>query len=562
MNYSKHDNHKPIRRCTRLRNFLLAFLSAIVTPAAVSQTYNSAHALYQKGNFNDAEIALKKSLGNKPAKSEQAKIYKLMGICQFMLNNKSAAATSFKQALALQANLQIASSEVLDEAVIAFFNSQKRSNLAAAMPASRLVNRQNTAATPSTNKPKSLPQPLAGTKVMKSTFLKVLSNVTNASVSIDGILAGQANNLINTDPGQIEIEVSAASFASKTVKVNIIKNRENTITVNLEKPKIKSQPKPVATAVAGAPLTQHPGVAASPASDPIAEFAMDAATGGASAYTSPSAAAPNYQPPTMYYAAPPAYSPPPMPGIDATMGQSGYDDGLPPDPAEPATSSQGSRRAPSAPRKRFLFTIAPFGGGQFQNRDYIMGSALAAGELFAFANYLILTKKADAKVREANNHIAAKGGVSNFNDDDKQYIKKSDAWVKSTRKQADLQLKIFFALWGAGVIDAFTNDPPPETKSKTPKRRRFQPLMTATRANSSLLTSADAAAIDQERKLTQKATWTLGISPFIVASLPEENFALDTRAAVQAALLSGHSPSDPVSPAKDLGIHLKLNWQF
>lgn len=597
------------------RLWLCVFLVLMALPAH-SQSYNTGHAMYQKGNFSGAETALKKALNSRLPKSEQARIHKLIGICQFMLGNKAAAIASFRQALSLQTNLVIAPSEVLDESVIALFNAQKRTNSRPNNTPTKLANRQTSGATTPTN---SGNQPIAGAKVVKSTFLKVLSNVPNASISIDGILAGQVNNLINTDPGQIEIEVSAAGYPSKTLKVTIIKNRENTVTVNLEKPKPKPkpQPKPAPAAVANAasgkantakrkkpgdddlfapapdaamfpeetprpsaagvpggaaaPATAaaRPGAMPPPASDPAAEFAMDAATGGAGGYAPPPAfaqpAAPAYPPSAMYYAPPPTYySPPPpppapMPG-DPGMGQGGYEGGLPPDPAGSAQPTQTNRRGASTPRKRFLITIAPFGGGQFQNRDYIMGSALAAAELYSVYKYLSLTRQADTEVVQTNNYIVAQGGRNNLDDAQKQYVNKMTARVNSTRKQADLYLKIFLGLWGAGVIDAFTNDPPPVTKKKPPKRRRFQPLMTVNDNTSSTITGAEAAAIDRERR--PAATWSLGLTPFLGPTFTAVNVAYSPPTPESVSLFSDPTPVSDTEMPREYSIGVKWNWTF
>lgn len=196
---------------------------------AAASTYATGNAKYQKGDFRGAETALKAALRKPLGRAEKAKTLKLLGICQYMLGDKNGAASSFKQALAAVPTLSVAASEVLDESVIGFFNAQKTAPKSAAAP--RPV----------------APGPAAGIasgKPLKQTFLKVLSNVTTAQVSIDGIIAGGVNSLINTDPGTVQIEVTATGYIPRKINVNVAKNRENAITVNLDKPKPKPKPQP------------------------------------------------------------------------------------------------------------------------------------------------------------------------------------------------------------------------------------------------------------------------------------------------------------------------------
>jgi hypothetical protein len=252
----------------------------VFPPAAVAQSFAVGNAKYQRGDFKGAEQSLIQALGARPSPAESAKILKVLGISQYMLGNLNGAAASFTKALSISPSLRVSGGEVLDESVIAFFEKQ-RANLASTgkreTPPRRAQAPRNTKKTPATQSASSKqPTPSRsvasrdgnGSTQTKKTVLKVLSNVAGAQISIDGILAGRPGELINTEPGVVPVEVKATGYITKSVSVNITKDRENTITVNLDKipppkPKAKPKPKQAPIAVAAAkPTGQSPGNAA------------------------------------------------------------------------------------------------------------------------------------------------------------------------------------------------------------------------------------------------------------------------------------------------------------
>ena len=300
---SRHCNNRlsfketlPLRRpeARSLRALVAVILSVALAlpPTALAQSYAVGFAKYQKGDFRGAEAAFTQALTKSKAAKDQAKTLKFLGISQFMQGNQNGAASSFARALNVQPNLRIENGEVLDEGVIPFFEKQRTSvastnkspssrNGKRAAPARETQAGSPTAAQPKpaamAKAPAAKESPLS--RPAKQTTLKVQCNVSGAQVSIDGILAGRPGEIFNTDPGTVPLEIAAPGYLTKKLKVTITKDRENAITINLEKipppppPKPKTPP-PVAVAVkaptrvpstAAVSQAGKPGVARPPA---------------------------------------------------------------------------------------------------------------------------------------------------------------------------------------------------------------------------------------------------------------------------------------------------------
>lgn len=69
----------------------------------------------------------------------------------------------------------------------------------------------------------------------KRSLLVILSNVKNANIEIDGILAGKVNNRAEITPGTHIISVNAKGYESARIKVNIKRRVEAKYLVNLKK---------------------------------------------------------------------------------------------------------------------------------------------------------------------------------------------------------------------------------------------------------------------------------------------------------------------------------------
>lgn len=452
-----------------LLSFALAMPTTFVASAllvsvdAFAAPYSAGEQKYQKGDFQGAEVALKAALGKRMSKANQAQTLKLLGICQFMLGNKGAAGTTFKRALAANQSLTIGQDEVLDESVIPFFNSQKgvKTDAAAAHRAApRAAPRPAPAPVPVANKATG-----AAPKALKQTFLKVQSNVASAQVSIDGIIAGSTNSLINTDPGKVQVEITSPGFISRRVNVNVVKDRENAVTVDLEKPKPKLPRKVVAkpavtgggvSTVAATPNGSGKAVAkrkkkrsgnayaptpdddlfiddaaAAPAHgtdgggggggpDLAQQFEMDAAGGGYPPPQQPGYAQqppPGYgyqAPPPVYYAPPPTYYAPPAqqpyyappPPPPAPTGEPYQDPAAqaPVDPSGGGSSEPGGGKSKGSKKDEpsTLMLAGPFGLGQFVTHRPLLGILLLGGQAAGAYFYMSQTSLADKTVQDTN----------------------------------------------------------------------------------------------------------------------------------------------------------------
>lgn len=137
-----------------------------------------------------------------------------------------------------------------------------------------------------------------------------------------------------------------------------------------------------------------------------------------------------------------------------------------------------SARASSRGRKSqgsLITNIAPLGIGQFAQGKTILGAGIAAGQAFGLFLYLERTSAADAADQDALNVIQQQEADSNtFSEDEfNNYINQNEAFVKDARQQAQTGLLIFFALYGAGVAEAFLN-PPKAAPSRMRRRARME----------------------------------------------------------------------------------------
>ena len=212
--------------------------SMLISSSALASAYSNGFDKYQQGDFAGAEKILKESLRSKLPAKEQASTLKLMGICQFMQNNKTAAAESFKSALSFDSSTHIDAGEVLDDAVLGFFNKIK-STAPSGGTASAAKGHSGTSASKSASKRTTD----SNGNPLKQTFLMINSPNKGANITIDGIIAGQVNNKINTEPGKVLVEVSLNGYKTKKLRINIIKDQDNDVSINLEKNQPKARPK-------------------------------------------------------------------------------------------------------------------------------------------------------------------------------------------------------------------------------------------------------------------------------------------------------------------------------
>lgn len=226
--------------------------------------------------------------------------------------------------------------------------------------------------------------------------------------------------------------------------------------------------------------------------------------------------APMYAPPAPMYAAPPVYQAPvyqqPVPYYQPPYQapyQAPYTPpapvaapapvGAPPPPDyyggadEPdiggdpvANSIKRQRTSKKKPKKKSgggssssggnstLIALLPFGAGQFQNKNYILGLAFAAAEGGALFLWYDSNNKANQVAAEAQQ--VANADSSQFEGGEEaqqQFIATAQSYINKMNSQAKLGLMAFGALWAAGVAEAFINMPSPKSTKKSKRKRRL-----------------------------------------------------------------------------------------
>lgn len=227
--------------CVPTSSWVIALGSFGVATTAGASAYTSGLDRYQQGDFAGAEKILRGALGTRMAPRELASTYKLLGICQFMQNNRAGATQSFKMALATDPATLISANEVLDDGVIGFFNKIRASSPKPAATAAKKA-----PASPGAMKMAARRATDSKGNLLKQTFLIINSTNKGANVFIDGIIAGQVNNRINTSPGKVLVEVAQPGFKPKKVRINITKDADNAVNINLDKIQPKAPPRPKA----------------------------------------------------------------------------------------------------------------------------------------------------------------------------------------------------------------------------------------------------------------------------------------------------------------------------
>ncbi|MCB9228694.1 MAG: PEGA domain-containing protein [Deltaproteobacteria bacterium] len=200
---------------------MMLFISCLHFQTITAQNYSVGYKEYSLGNFEKAENAFQLALNKSVSQAEKSRIYKMLGISQYMQGKRAAAEASFQQAKQLNPYVTISSSEVPDQSVISFFNRIK-----APLPQGDIDVTQKTSK--STN---------------EETTLSIYANIAGASVSVDGVRLGSPGRPLSVNPGIHKVMVSARGYESVVQTINIRENVANNLSVHLKKNIIKSEDK-------------------------------------------------------------------------------------------------------------------------------------------------------------------------------------------------------------------------------------------------------------------------------------------------------------------------------
>lgn len=468
-------------------------VSMFLSASAAAQSYNAGLAKYERGDFKGAERALLMAVTKETTKDVKSNTLKLLGICQYMLGNKSGAARSFKDALTMDSNQSIDPADVLDPAVVEYFNRIKKDVLkqeAANKPAPKAAPKNEAPAAPAApaapvaavpgaaatvaaaasaaaattaGATEAATAPAAAAKGAKKpgTYIIVQADVPDANVMIDGILAGNTGTQIEVDPGLLMIEVNAAGYEPKFQKITAVQGQVSNITIELTKPK---KPKKIAKKKARKPrksakrkqrnnddmFGEQQGGPQRAGYDSAADFERDTFN-GYQATPPPQAGYPGYgynQPYEQPYTAPPV-----------AMNEPGYNDRY---------------EARATDNNNYFIAVLPFGAGQFQNRNVAGGILFFAAEAGSLAFYLLQDKEAKTTEDELILYKQQKEAEEEeLSEEDLAYIKDTEDYIAKTRQKSKYGIYGFGLLWVAGAVEAIINDP--VAKASKQRRRYVRP---------------------------------------------------------------------------------------
>ena len=432
---------------------------------AFGRTYNQGRSLYLKGNLKKSTQALTQALKRRSPPALRAQTYKLLGIIAFMENRRSKASQYFKAALKINPKITISNQEVLDPTVIPFFKNIARSR----RPGSQNRRKQAVSAAP------------GGTKKKLTTI--TIKTPKPATISIDGILAGNSGIPIEVQPGINILTLKSKGFITKKVKVQAVKNRQTNLSVSMKKivkKKPKPKPRPVATRAPSSRKKKKKDLFAD--EEPtyqnqrrnqgrslVNEFDSDGGYTPAPAYQpypgyAPPPPPPTYYPPPPTYAPPPVYAPPPSYGLSP-----GYQ--AQPDYFGDAPSRRKRRKKVRKKEVGSTFvTLLPLGAGQIQNEDYILAAGVALGQIIPMFLWYDLSQEQDKAIDD----------LARLRSSESENISKEEREAKDQEftnfiDEADQTMMIYLVIagasWGAGVLEANLNRKMVKVKSR--KRRRF-----------------------------------------------------------------------------------------
>lgn len=466
-----------------LKYFIAGFF-AICLGVSNAQTYSQGYQLYRKGKLRPAEKSLSKAAKLTRRSQEKSRIFKLLGIVQFTLGKKQLASSSFRSALRINPRATIRRSEVLDESVLKFFSDIRR-----------------TLVRPS-GKSKNQGTSRFGKRPNKTTIL-VKSNVP-ASISIDGILAGNTGSPIESSPGVAVLTLKSPGYITSRVKMTVRKDRQTVVKVALKKPKPKPKPKPKSKPkpkpkprkVARGrntgsdmfsdkePSYRSSRPARSGGSKKTNRNLVDEFQSGSNSSGSPPPAYGGgygrsypqpYMPTPMYYPAPVPYAAPmPYAAPSPYSSPPAYDGGsrLDATPAPPTPDYFRSSRTKSRRKKRkrtiqksaTILTFLPLGAGQYQNGDTLFGVFFTVSQLGSL--YLYLDASAEvATFTETEKKVKVDERYNDREEERKGDLDKIRNYIQEKESEANVAIILTASLYVGGVLEAYLNRPKVRVKS-------------------------------------------------------------------------------------------------
>jgi hypothetical protein len=201
---------------------LIGTSNLICSPIVRGESLEFSISRYRSGDLSGAERAVISHLRGTRALQDQSQGLKLLGIIRFTKGEIRKSESHFKEALSIDPNLVISTSETLDQRVIPFFDKIKVK-----------VNRNLTIST--ANPPKRAQSALRPKSIVKSTLIRIHTTPVSAKVMIDGIFAGSSEQLLSVVPGSFSVELIADGYEIERRSIRIAQGETRTLNIPLRR---------------------------------------------------------------------------------------------------------------------------------------------------------------------------------------------------------------------------------------------------------------------------------------------------------------------------------------
>ncbi len=454
-----------------------------------SRILAAAQKKFAQGDIVATKSLLSKNVGSLKGR-DQSEAYKLLGVCNYLIGQKGSARDAFEAALRLNPRATLPQKYILDPGIAGFFQGIRLAKSRSASPPPQRRSARSRRATP--------PAKAASAPVRKgATGIFVRSNAKGSTVFANGLFVGTSDQFIELKPGRYKLAISAAGYNPASQTISISKGQQIQVKVRLESPEEIRKRK-----LAAAKAARRKALAAKALSEKrarqaeeqkrkraasaqarelarleAAERSRAAKKGSTSKLYGDSLpkgkhsladefradqrkAAPNPQPQPKpappqqrtvqpganpYAGAPPPPYPPNTAQANPYRGSSAYP------PPYPGTGP-GAPAARQARSKSTFLAVLPFGSGQFQNGDHVLGAVLAAAQVGAigYGTYLLL---------EATNHEAAykadlAANPERYTEID---IAENDEYVQTTKTNSQIAFLVFGGIWAIGAVEALVS---------------------------------------------------------------------------------------------------------
>ncbi|WP_132318387.1 tetratricopeptide repeat protein [Pseudobacteriovorax antillogorgiicola] len=374
---------------------MIIALAQVVSQPADGRTLAIGVSKYKKGDFRGAEIALVKALKNERKRSTQVRILKFLAISRYMQGKKDLARKNLKKALQIYPNLRVRKKELLDESMYDMYKELKAEVLAAQRPAKVLVK----------------------------------ANTNRGFVYRRGKRVGVLGKPFRSKAGVLDIEIRAKGFERKSLRLNVYPKEENVYVVRLSKIDKNSKPKQ--------PVLIIPEEK---------DLAVEESTRNFSSSPRPGIAPASSQSVLA-----------PAPQAQGYSSQVAVPVPAPQDQIERAQPS-GRRQVSSSSRhskKINILTFFPFGVGQFQNGDNLLGAALGGGQIATLVAYALSVQEADDLYAEASETINRANQEGSLDPDlVREYRDNAQTLIKAEEDKQVVLLTGFGVLWVGGITQA------------------------------------------------------------------------------------------------------------